>query len=393
MPPFSIQVDDLDFVGSRLRRPECVLCTASGATIVSDWRGGVVHIHPDGSQSLLKGMPEPGQPVLQPNGIALERQGSLLLADLSEARAGVWRLHPATGIEEPFLLDVDGEPLPPVNFVYLDKKGRLWITISTTKKPRALDYRPTASSGFIVLVEKGRARVVADELGYTNECKLNPTGEWLYVNETFARRLTRFRVKENGSLGKPETVTTFGPGTFPDGLAFDVEGGIWVTSIVSNRLIRVDEDGKQTLILEDNNPDHLRDVEDAFQAGVMGRPHLDAIQSRRLQSISSVAFGGDDLKTVYLGCLLGDRLASFRSPDSRCSARSLELQDTGKWIMKIDNEFRIAVLPGDGIGREVMESALAVLNEVQQQTPGLVLQYNMLSGGAAYYRETGCGPS
>jgi hypothetical protein len=33
-----------------------------------------------------------------------------------------------------------------------------------------------------------------------------------------------------------------------------------------------------------------------------------------LQNISSLAFGGADRRTAYLGCLLGDRLACFRAP-------------------------------------------------------------------------------
>ena len=44
------------------------------------------------------------------------------------------------------------------------------------------------------------------------------------------------------------------------------------------------------------------------------RPHLDRIGSRRLKNISSLAFGGPDLRTVYLGCLLGEAVALFRSP-------------------------------------------------------------------------------
>lgn len=309
----SLNLDDLCSVGEELHRPECVLCTAAGPVFTADWRGGVACLRPDGSQTLFTGTTKPGQPLLQPNGIALEPDGSFLLADLSEERAGVWRLHPS-GAVAPFLREVDGRPLPPVNFVYRDAEGRVWITISTRVQPRARDYRPTASTGFIVLVDRGEARIVADGLGYTNECRLDPSGTWLYVNETFARRLTRFRVGADGSLGKAETVTTFGPGTFPDGLDFDLEGGIWITSIVSNRVIRVAPDGAQTIVLEDSDPDYLAEVEEAFQAGVMDRPHLDRIRSRRLRSISSLAFGGPDLRTVYLGCLLGDRLATFRSP-------------------------------------------------------------------------------
>ncbi len=33
-----------------------------------------------------------------------------------------------------------------------------------------------------------------------------------------------------------------------------------------------------------------------------------------LKNISSLAFGGADLRTAYLGCLLGDAITSFRAP-------------------------------------------------------------------------------
>ncbi len=57
--------------------------------------------------------------------------------------------------------------------------------------------------------------------------------------------------------------------------------------------------------------------------------------------------------------------------------------------MTIDNELRIAVLPGDGIGREVMDAALTVLDALQQKIAGLHLKYDVLPGGAAYYRDSG----
>ena len=48
-----------------------------------------------------------------------------------------------------------------------------------------------------------------------------------------------------------------------------------------------------------------------FAAETMDRRHLDNIKSRRLRNISSLAFGGSDLKTIYMGYLLGDSLATF----------------------------------------------------------------------------------
>ena len=121
---------------------------------------------------------------------------------------------------------------------------------------------------------------------------MHPSGQWLYVNETFARRLSRFALHADGSLGAKEVVTEFGPGTFPDGLAFDEEGHAWVVSIVSNRLIRVAPDGTPTTWLEEADAAHLARVEAAFEAGTMGRPHLDGAPSRSLRNISSIAFCG-----------------------------------------------------------------------------------------------------
>jgi hypothetical protein len=109
-------------------------------------------------------------------------------------------------------------------------------------------------------------------------------------------------------------VATFEKGTFPDGLAFDAEGGVWIASIVSNRLIRVAPDGSQQIILEDADEAHIEWAEEAFHNGTMGRPHLDRCAGKALKNISSVAFGGPDLSTVYLGCLLGDSLACYPSP-------------------------------------------------------------------------------
>jgi sugar lactone lactonase YvrE len=302
----------IGWVGSGLVRPECVLCTAAGDVWTSDWRGGVARIDADGSQSLIVGAVPPHEPPLRPNGIALLEDGSFLFADLGDDRGGIWRLR-RSGAVEPFLVELNGEPLPPANFVRVDSRDRVWVTVSTRSRPRNLDYRQDARSGFIVLVDDTGARIVADGLGYTNECALDAAEQFLYVNETFARRLTRFRIARNGSLCDRELVAEFGRGTYPDGLALDAEGGIWVVSIVSNRVIRVAPDGQQEIVLDEGNLPHIDWVEEAFRHGNLGRQHLDTLPECRLRNISSIAFGGPDLRTVYLGCLLGDRIATFRS--------------------------------------------------------------------------------
>ena len=52
-------------------------------------------------------------------------------------------------------------------------------------------------------------------------------------------------------------------------------------------------------------------------------------------------------------------------------------------------ELKIAVLPGDGIGVEVMDACLAVLEALERRIGGYRLATEVLPGGAALYRETG----
>lgn len=51
--------------------------------------------------------------------------------------------------------------------------------------------------------------------------------------------------------------------------------------------------------------------------------------------------------------------------------------------------FDIAVLPGDGIGVDVIAAARAVLDAAQRRAGGFALSYRPLDAGAAYFKETG----
>lgn len=301
--------------GGGLVRPECVLATRAGDLYSADWRGGVAHLHGDGSQSLYAGaLPAAADRPLRPNGIALRRDGSFLLADLGEQLGGVYGLDRQGRVSE-VLTHVDGIDLPPSNFVTEDTLGRMWLTVSTRHKPRALAYNNRVADGFIVLMDKRGARIVADGLGFTNEALVSPDGRWLYVNETYHRKMSRYPLKADGSLGAKQVVTEFGRGAYPDGFAFDSEGCPWVACVIGNQLIRVLPDGTQQLVLDDGDVDYVDWVEQAWERADLGRAHMDRPHQTVLKNISSVAFGGADLKTIYLGCLAGDSIAAFRLAD------------------------------------------------------------------------------
>ena len=310
---WSIPLELLRPHGRGLNRPECVLAHESGHVFASDWTaaGGVSAVAPNGAtiKVVAKNPPRP----MRPNGIALEPGGRFLMADLGTEYGGIWRLYP-DGMVEPVVTEIEGRPLPPTNFVLRDSLGRLWITVSTCQVPRSLGYRGDVADGFIALMDHRGTRVVASGLGYTNECLLSAAEDYLYVNETFARRLSRFPVMADGQLGPRETIATFSDGIFPDGLTVDADGALWLTSIISNRVLRIDRDRRTEVIIEDADSAHVNWVEGAFAAGQLGRPHLDRNSGKVLKNISSLAFGGRDLRTGYLGCLLGDSIFSFTSP-------------------------------------------------------------------------------
>ena len=53
------------------------------------------------------------------------------------------------------------------------------------------------------------------------------------------------------------------------------------------------------------------------------------------------------------------------------------------------SKYLIAVLPGDGIGIEVMDAGLAALGALSKLTPGLAFEWRNIEGGAQHYLDTG----
>jgi len=293
------------WIGEGLKRPECVLTTVKGELFAGDHHAGIVEVGKP--KRTIVGAP----PGFLPNGVAMTRDREFLIANLGPG-GGVWRLDRDWRLF-PHLFEADGELLRVCNFVGVDVQGNEWISVSTRAYPRELAFRPRHADGFVVRRNAGGAHIVADDIGFTNECRVDPTGAWLYVNETCAKRISRFPI-QGDKLGTRETVHEFGAGEFPDGFAFDCEGGVWVACVNANRVIRIETSGRRTLILDGSVPELIAEGEAFFNADRGGRHHIELGAKSPLKNIASVAFGGPDLKTVYLGNLAGDKIPTFKSP-------------------------------------------------------------------------------
>lgn len=305
---FRLNLDDFQSTGHDLNRPECVLALKDGSLLASDGSGAVVRIGADGTQTRL------GEVGGEPNGLAPAPDGSIYIANIG--LGCVQKLYPDSHVEE-FLAEVDGRGLTCANFVFLDSRQRLWCAFSTREQvwwPAVAAPRP---DGFIVLVDERGARVVADGIYFTNEIRLDANERYLYAAETMKGRILRFPVQADGSLGEREV---FGPdglglGAYVDGFAFDAEGNVWVTTVVRNGLMIITADGGDAhVVFEDANDDLLRTFDQKIADGTAQPQDMAATVGKRLQFPTSVAFGGLDLRTVYIGSLAMPYLPTFRSP-------------------------------------------------------------------------------
>ncbi|WAP69834.1 SMP-30/gluconolactonase/LRE family protein [Jiella pelagia] len=204
---------------------------------------------------------------------------------------------------------MDGVFLAATNFVLTDGAGRTFVTVSTVSRPRFAAYSDKVRDGLVIMIDDKGARILADDICFANECRLTPDGQGLVVSETFSRQITRFDLGEAG-LSNRRTLAEFGRGDFPDGLRYDADGHLWVTSIVGNRLWKLTPDGRKILHLEDCDDAWVDEVEAALAEGRMGREHFYGVGKSRLGNIASIDFSADG-RTAYLGSLCGPSILSI----------------------------------------------------------------------------------
>jgi sugar lactone lactonase YvrE len=319
---WQVERSSIKTIGSDLRRPECILAEKDGTLWTADARGGVIRISTDGAQELIAQNRDsdlgrdatPEQLILGgtlPNGLAFDAQGNILIANFGTDAIEIMT---RDGKSRTLYDSIDGAPLGKTNFVLTDSKGRIWFTVTTRLTPWTRSINEKAADGYVGLIDDKGIRIVADGFVGTNEIRLDANEEWLYVVETNARCISRLRVHADGSLSQREV---FGPtnlGGTPDGFAFDSIGNLWITLVMAERLIALTPSGEQLLLLDDGKPDAVKNYDHHFYAGTVTPDVLAACKGTIAPWMASVTFGGPDLRTVYLGSLMGTTVSYFQSP-------------------------------------------------------------------------------
>jgi len=316
--------DAIKFVGHDLERPECILAERDGTIWSADARGGVMRIDPDGCQTLIAPKQLGHQEDVTsfdnryvntlgslPNGLTFDAEGNFLIANFGTDRL---ELMTRDG-ESRILLDrIEGKPIGKANFVTRDRKGRLWLTVTTTMVPWTRHVELQSRDGYIAVIDHRGARIVADQLCGTNELRFDPAEEFLYVAETTARHVTRFRVQPDGSLTHREIYGPANLGGPCDGIAFDAYGNLWSTLIHFDRLIAITPEGDVLTLLDDGNQAANSRLDAAWNQARVTTADMVAASGTLAPWMASITFGGADLKTVYLGSLRGTTIPYFRSP-------------------------------------------------------------------------------
>lgn len=308
---------DLVPYGRELERPECVWADRDGVW-ASDARGGVCRVHADRPPEVL------GTGIAEPNGFSRRPDGSFVVAGLGDGR--LYQITP-DGRTRVLLDSVDGAPLGAVNYACADGPDRVWLSVMTRHLPWIPAMQSSTRDGYILRIDRDGARpqIVADGLDLTNEVKVSADGRHLYAVETLGCRVVRFPIRSDGSLGTKECVgpASLGRGALPDGITFDAAGNVWVTIISQNALYVIDRDGAVHVVYCDMNAAAVEAIAVAAERRTGTTDHLLACLAVEgpLRLPTSLAFGGPDGRTAFVGSVGLTHLVTFRLPPGLAGPR------------------------------------------------------------------------
>jgi len=227
---------------------------ASKAVYFVDIRGRRVHrFAADGSQR--NSWDAPGQPGF----IVPVEEGGFVCA----LNDGLYRFAEETG-EFTLLRPVEADvPENRFNDGHVDAQGCLWFG--------SMDNSEERPSGSLYRIDS-RGHITEADSGYviTNGPAISPDGKTLYHTDTLEKQIFAFNVQADGSLANKRPFITIQGSGYPDGMAVDAAGYIWVGLFGGGRIERYTSDGEL--------------------AGSVKFP---------CSNVTKLAFGGEDLRTVY----------------------------------------------------------------------------------------------
>jgi xylono-1,5-lactonase len=145
---------------------------------------------------------------------------------------------------------------------HVDARGLLWFG--------SMDDGEGQASGVLYRFDGAVVRGMDDGYIITNGPACSPDGRTLYHTDTLDKRVYAFDVAADGSLANKRVFVEITDGGYPDGMAVDADGHLWVATFGGWRIDRFDAQGAKV--------------------GEVRFP---------CANVTKLAFGGADLRTVY----------------------------------------------------------------------------------------------
>ena len=216
----------------RLDHPEDVAVHPSDGSV---WCGGeagqIYRIEPDGSSAVQ--VASVGGFVL---GITFLQGGDFLLVCDTDNHC-LHRLDARTGSVAERIDEVGGHRLDVPNYAVELPSGDVLVSDSGS---------PDAEGPGILLVRADGTGEMWHEgpFAFANGIAVDPTGRWLYVAETYVRRISRVSLVEVGR--PPEPVVATGD-HLPDGVAFGPDGRLYIACYEPSTILRMDGDSLEVV--------------------------------------------------------------------------------------------------------------------------------------------------
>ena len=233
-----------------------------------DREGNLWHVNWD-SSSIIKMTPDGDSSAFFntggiPAGLAFHLDGSLYNADEGGNIHGVMRLT-MDGKAEILVNEFEGQPLNGANDLVFDKNGVLYFSDPWGSNDQSL------IGGFYRFFPDGRLEQIDSGLAFPNGVTLNSEEDAVYLAETYQNRILKYPINDDGSIGPRETWAEVETPPGADGMAFDLNGDLYVAHFNGRRVDVFNPSGKL----------------------------VDKIEVPGLQP-TNVAFGGPENKTLVI---------------------------------------------------------------------------------------------
>jgi sugar lactone lactonase YvrE len=190
----------------------------------------VVAMSVDGTAETIVEIPQ------QPSGLGWLPDGRLLVVSMIDRK--LMRLE----TDGTLVLHADLADLAPgaCNDMVVDATGRAYVgnfgfDMYAGDKPHR--------TCIIAVEADGRARVVADGLGFPNGSIITDDGSTFLVGESMASRISAFDIAADGSLTNQRVWAQI-EGATVDGMCLDADGAVWAACPFSGRVLRIREGGE-----------------------------------------------------------------------------------------------------------------------------------------------------